>query len=58
VPGTYAATILITNAINGQGSTAISASLTVAAPPAVTYLMDEGGGFILTDLGGVRLAAQ
>jgi hypothetical protein len=58
VPGTYAATILITNPINGQGSTAISASLTVAAPPAVTYLMDEGGGFILTDLGGVRLAAQ
>jgi murein DD-endopeptidase MepM/ murein hydrolase activator NlpD len=56
--GNYGATIQISNTTNGQGTTAISAGITVTAPVPVGYLMDGVGGYILADVSNDRITAQ
>ena len=50
--GTHHATIAFTNVTNGSGTTSTSIVLTVSAPPALSFLIDGAGGYLLDSSGG------
>ena len=59
--GTYGPGLAFTNVTNGKGSVTVRATLLIQAPPAptptsATYLLDEGGGYLLDDRAGRLLA--
>src|SRR5262249_56613298 len=57
-PRAYEGPVTFTNVINGQGTTRVTAKLTVqrSATPSQGFLLDETGGYLLDDRGERLLA--